>query len=163
MATTDGSEPALHSRAHALAVTRMNSPVLRVNPFHTSSTVSLTCSALSNTRLEKRRCFRTGNSVSKGFCSGLRGGSRNRKTLAGIASPPDPCQSAPSMTTRACLPGGTRPPISEMAVHLFGVGLGAGMRDRGPGFRSGRREHAGLSVAVVPHYARARSLPCPDP
>ena len=53
-----------HSTAHSLAVICMISPVLRVKPFHTATTVTLTCSALSNTRFAKWRCFRTENSVS---------------------------------------------------------------------------------------------------
>ena len=61
----------------------MISPVMRVNPFDTFSTVYLTCSALSDTRLANWRCFRTEDSVSTGFNSGLQGGSLTRETLVG--------------------------------------------------------------------------------
>ena len=59
--------------------------------------------------------------------------------------------------------GNLLPDLPEMAAHLDGVGLRADMPDRGPGLRASRGEQVDVSVAVVPHDARARSLPCPDP
>ena len=90
--STDRSEPALHSTARSLAVICVISSVLRMNPFHTSSTVSPTCAALSNTRVANSRCFRTWNGVSTRYSSGLQGGGRSRETLAGICGSLDRCQ-----------------------------------------------------------------------
>ena len=63
--------PGSHGTAHSLVVIRVTSPFRRMKASQTCSTTSLTCSALPDTRLGRRRCFRRGNTVSTGSGSGL--------------------------------------------------------------------------------------------
>ena len=53
--------------------------------------------------------------------------------------------------------------ILQMTVHFLGIRLVAHMSDRIAGLGTGRREQVDIAVPVVPRYARACSLPGPDP
>ncbi|MCY4238140.1 MAG: hypothetical protein OXC93_07275, partial [Rhodospirillaceae bacterium] len=83
-----------HGVAHSRLVIWMISSALWLKVSQTSVTAFLTCSALSNTRLAKRRCLRTEKSVSAGFGSGLYGGNRSSETFAGMSRSFDRCQPA---------------------------------------------------------------------
>ena len=79
------------SLARSRLVIRVISSVLWLKVSHTSVTVFLTRSALWKTRFAKWRCFRTEETVSIGFSSGLQGDSRSSEKFDGISRSFDLC------------------------------------------------------------------------
>lgn len=141
---TDGSDLALHGTARSLAVICMISPVLRANPYHTSSTVSRHPRRFRTCGLRIRGASGPGTAPRRGSVPDCRAAAGARRRSWGFPVPRTGANSVEDdegMLAR----GNPLSNLPEMAVHLVGFGLRANMPDRGPG-RRGRSRRTGSRI-----------------